>query len=163
DSIHSNSLKLQLKIATSSILDLPDLEREEEYVSAFDLRSKLGLYMTAHEFGDSNKRGAAIIQLQNMIKEAGFERVDDELADFIPMLFEYLVVSEEENERLFRRMAVAISRIRDHINSECPYAVIIYVLMDFIFPEPTKKEIHRLEFDREEADLEDLPYPIMYQ
>jgi len=165
ENIHSNALRIRLYAATSSILDVDEHDRREIYVSTFDLRSKLGLYLTGHEFGDSNKRGAAIIQLQNTISKFGFERVDDELADYIPMLFEFLVVTpEDENTtRLIRRLAVAVQRMKDSIPGENPYAIILYVLMEFIFDEPTKEEIKKLEFDREEADLEDLPYPMLYQ
>lgn len=165
ESIDSNALKMRLYAASSSIFDLDELERQEIYVSTFDLRSKLGLYLTGHEFGDSNKRGAAIIQLQNTISKAGLDRVDDELADFIPMLFEFLVVTpeNENNIRLVRRLAVAIQRMKDNISGDNPYAIILYVLMEFIFDEPTKEEIEKLKFDREEADLEDLPYPMLYQ
>jgi nitrate reductase delta subunit len=35
--------------------------------------------------------------------------------------------------------------------------------MKHVFPTPTKEEIEQLELGREEADLEELPYPIMYQ
>lgn len=165
ENIHSNALKLKLGAGCSAILDMSDQEREETYVETFDLKSKLGLYLTAHEFGDSNKRGGALIQMQKIISKAGFERIDDELADYIPMLFELLVASPDnpENERLVRRLAVAIQRMRNSIAGDNPYAVILFVLMEFVFPEPTKEEIEKLEFEREEADLEEMPYPIMYQ
>src|SRR5699024_9977731 len=165
ENIASNALRIRLYAATSSILDLDEHERKEIYVSTFDLRSKLGLYLTGHEYGDSNKRGPAIIQMQNIISKAGFNRVDDELADYIPMLFEYLAVSpdDENTDRLIRRLAVAVQRMTDHISGDNPYAIILYVVMEFIFDEPTKEEIEKLEFDREEADLEDLPYPMLYQ
>lgn len=165
ENIDSNALKMRLYAASSSVFDLDELERQEVYVSTFDLRSKLGLYLTGHEFGDSNKRGAAIIQMQNIISKAGFDRVDDELADYIPMLFEFLVVTPEDKNsmRLVQRLAVAVQRMKDNISGDNPYAIILYVLMEFIFDEPTKEEIEKLEFDREEADLEDLPYPMLYQ
>ena len=163
DDIYSNALKLKLMIASSSILDLSPQERKETYVSTFDLKSKLGLYLTAHEFGDSNKRGAALIQLQKQISKDGFERMEGELADYIPMLLEYVAISNENNDRLIRRLAVAISGMRSSIAGDNPYAVILYVLMEFVFPEPTAEEMEKLEFEREEADLENMPYPIMYQ
>lgn len=165
ENIHSNALKLKLFAGCSAILDLSDQEREETYVATFDLKSKLGLYLTAHEFGDSNKRGGALIQMQKIISKAGFERIDDELADYIPMLFELLVASPDnpDNERLMRRLAVAIQRMKNSIAGDNPYAVLLFVLMEFVFSEPTKEEIEKLEFEREEADLEEMPYPIMYQ
>lgn len=165
ENVSSAALRIKLHAATSAIYDLGEFERKEIFVSTFDLRSKLGLYLTGHEYGDSNKRGAAIIQLQKIISGAGFERVDDELADYIPMLFEFLVVHPEDENSLWlmRRLAVAIKRMKESIAGDNPFAVILYVLMEFIFDEPTKDEIKRLEFEREDADLENLPYPMLYQ
>ncbi|HLR67474.1 nitrate reductase molybdenum cofactor assembly chaperone [Virgibacillus alimentarius] len=140
-------------------------EMRETYVSTFDLKSKLGLYLTAHELGDSRKRGAALIKLQKMINQAGFERMDGELADYMPMLFEFLAVSPENShhERLQRRLAVAVQRMLNNIPDGNPYTPILTILMRYVFPAPTDEEIEKLEFEREEADLEELPYPIMYE
>src|SRR5699024_12643596 len=103
--------------------------------------------------------------LQNTIRQAGFVSADEELADYIPMLLEFLVVSPEspENDKLLRRLAVAFSRMRNSISGENPYAAILFVLMEYVFPGPTRSEERRMEFEREEADLENMPYPIMYE
>src|SRR5699024_5443836 len=153
----------ELKKSYTPLLHLSAQERQELYVQTFDLKEKLGLYLTAHELGDSNKRGAALIKLQKMINLDGFERVDGELADYIPMLFEFLAVSPEENERLYKRLAVAIQRILKHMEKDNPYHGVLDVLMKHVFPDPTTEEVEALEFNREEADLEEMPYPIMYQ
>src|SRR5699024_5797587 len=128
-------------------------------------KSKLGLYLTAHELGDSSKRGAALIKLQKIINEAGFEREGNELADYMPMLFEFLAVVPDtsNHERLYRRLAVALQRMLNNMEESNPYVGILQILMEVVFPQPTKDEVVMLEFDREEADLEELPYPIMYQ
>lgn len=154
--------RLESIVSIFYLFSLEDLRKM--YVSTFDLRAKNGLYLTAHELGDSSKRGAAIIRLQNIIDEAGYERTDDDLADYIPMLFEFLAVAPESdnNERLIRRLAIAVQRIKNNLPDENPYFNFMELLMEEIFPQPTKKEIQRLEFEREEADLEELPYPIMY-
>ncbi|SFD77558.1 respiratory nitrate reductase chaperone NarJ [Lentibacillus persicus] len=154
--------RLESIVSIFYLFSIEDLRKM--YVSTFDLRAKNGLYLTAHELGDSSKRGAAIIRLQNIIDEAGYERTDDDLADYIPMLFEFLAVAPESdnNERLIRRLAIAVQRIKNNLPDENPYFNFMELLMEEIFPQPTKKEIQRLEFEREEADLEELPYPIMY-
>ncbi|MFC3040626.1 nitrate reductase molybdenum cofactor assembly chaperone [Virgibacillus xinjiangensis] len=164
EKISSLRLRQDLKAAYAPILRLPVHVRRELYVSSFDLKSKLGLYLTAHELGDSPKRGAALIRLQNILADAGYAGVEGELADYIPLLFEFLAITEEnpDHQRLVRRLAVAIKRMSDHIH-DSPFAKILEVLRDYVFPEPTKAEIEKLEFEREEADLEELPYPIMYQ
>ncbi|MBY7142035.1 nitrate reductase molybdenum cofactor assembly chaperone [Virgibacillus sp. NKC19-3] len=165
ENVETRELKQDLIAAYDSLFRLPSQEIRELYVSTFDLKSKLGLYLSAHEFGDSAKRGAALIKLQKIVNQAGFEREGDELADYMPMLFEFLAVAPEskEHERLYRRLGTAIGRMLNNIDAENPYKGILQVLMRHVFPEPTKEEVEKLEFDREEADLEELPYPIMYQ
>ncbi|MFD1360498.1 nitrate reductase molybdenum cofactor assembly chaperone [Lentibacillus salinarum] len=164
EDVTSSGLRNRLKtiVTTFNIFTLEDLRKL--YVSTFDLRAKNGLYLTAHELGDSNKRGAALIKLQKIINQSGYERMDDDLADYIPMLFEFLAVAPEsqDNERLKRRLAVAVQRIMNNLPDENPYFNFLQLLMEVVFPQPTKQEIARLEFEREEADLEELPYPIMY-
>ncbi len=141
---------------------LKDLQ--ETYVATFDLKVKLGLYLTAHEFGDSPKRGAAIIKMQKMVNEAGFERVEGELADYIPMLYEFLAVVEDSTpyERLIKRLSCVTELILTELPEQSPFYPIVAALMEYVFEKPTAEELQEIERNREEADLEELPYPIMY-
>lgn len=162
--VSSETLQGELEAAFSPFFQMTLQETRELYVATFDLKSKLGLYLTAHELGDSRKRGAALIKLQKMINQAGFERNDGELADYMPMLFEFLAAAPDvkDGERLTRRLAVAVQRMHQFIYKDNPYAAILALLMTYAFETPTKEEVEQLAFDREEADLEELPYPIMY-
>src|SRR5699024_10860180 len=90
ENITSIELQQDLRNVFSSLDRYALREIRELYVTTFDLDEKNALYLTAQELGDSTKRGAALIKLQKLINKAGFERVDDELADFIPMLLEFL-------------------------------------------------------------------------
>ncbi|KYC61347.1 Respiratory nitrate reductase delta chain [Heyndrickxia coagulans] len=154
----------QLEQAVQALFCLPLPELQSLYVSTFDLQEKNGLYLTYHEFGDSPKRGAAFIRLQKMINEAGFERADGELADYMPMLFEFLAAASPnaDTERLYKRLAYAVQRISGHLPETSLYAPLFSLLMDQVFEKPGKEEIEALEKQREKADLEDLPYPILY-
>ncbi|MUV36736.1 putative nitrate reductase molybdenum cofactor assembly chaperone NarJ [Lentibacillus sp. JNUCC-1] len=165
EQIDDPELKKELTRATQPLFVLPARDLRELYVNTFDLKSKLGLYLTAHEFGDSPKRGAALIKLQKIVNQTGFEREGEELADYIPMLLELLAVAPElrEDTRLYRRLAVAMQFMIDNIAMENPYGEILRVLTRHIFPEPTEEDIKEIEFNREEADLEELPFPMMYQ
>ena len=140
-------------------------ELQELYVETFDHKEKTSLYLTAHELGDSRKRGFALIQIQNLIVEAGFELMGKELADYIPMLLELLAVaSEDENVgRLKGRLANAIHRIRTHLPDSNPYHQVMDILMTYVFESPSVEELARWEYEREEADLDPLPYPMLYQ
>lgn len=163
--IQRDEVKHKLHQMYKSFFQLSLQDLQELFVDTFDLKEKLGLYLTAHELGDSNKRGAALIKLQKLINTSGFEREEGELADYIPMLFEFLAVAPEtsESKRLYRRLSVAVHRMLSHISKENLYEKVLHLLMTYVFPHPTEEEIKSLEFHREEADLEELPYPIMYQ
>ncbi|WP_241536032.1 nitrate reductase molybdenum cofactor assembly chaperone [Indiicoccus explosivorum] len=157
-------IRQQALAAADAIYSIPLKERMELYVATFDLKTECGLYLSAHEFGDSPKRGAALIRLQKIIGESGYERTDGELSDFIPLLFEFTAVAgaHMEKGRLMKRLGAVTQRIADHLSEEHPYRRILMVLMDAVFEAPTEEELKKMEMDREEADLEDLPYPIMY-
>lgn len=165
ETINDETVKEELKNCYAPLGKVKSIDVQELYVETFDLKSKLGLYLTAHELGDSNKRGAALIKLQKMISQAGFERVGEELTDYIPMLLEFLALSPKtkEVERLEKRISVAINYMLEHIEKENPYAGILSMLMKYVFSPPTEEEMKQLEAGREEADLEELPYPIMYK
>src|SRR5690625_1173431 len=126
----SDEIKQNLIKAYAPLLRLSPQERKELYVETFDLKDKLGLYLTAHELGDSTKRGAALIKLQTLVKDAGFEQVEKELGDYMPMLFEFLAVGSEteEYDRLYKRLAVA-DRKSTRLNSShvaISYAVVCF-------------------------------------
>lgn len=147
------------------LLGFAQKDLQELYVDTFDYKEKTGLYLTAQELGDSRKRGMALIQLQKLIEESGFERLDNELADYIPMLLELLAVAEETEEvkMLHRRLAYSIHRILNHLPRENPYYGILETLMLYVFKKPSKEEIKLVENAWEEADLGQLPYPMLYQ
>jgi len=138
---------------------------QELYVEAFDHQEKTSLYLTAHELGHSRKRGLALIDLQTLILEMGFEPVGRELIDYIPRLLELLAVASDDERlgRLERRLAFAIHRIVKHLSGDNPYRNVLELLLRNVFSAPAEEEMERLAFEREEADLDPLPYPMLYQ
>ncbi|WP_066287751.1 nitrate reductase molybdenum cofactor assembly chaperone [Bacillus sp. FJAT-29937] len=158
--------KLQKEISSrlKILFDRSLIELQELYVETFDYKEKTGLYLTSQELGDSRRRGTALIQLQKLIEKLGFEPVGKELADYIPMLLELIAVAPETEEtlKLERRLAYAINRIFTNLPSSNPYYHVFDLFMTYIFEAPNQEEIARLEKDREDADLDELPYPMLY-
>jgi nitrate reductase molybdenum cofactor assembly chaperone NarJ/NarW len=149
----------------SSLYEMTLSELQILYVETFDYKDKTSLYLTAHEFGDSRKRGNALIRLQKLIYENGMEYEGNNLADYIPMLLEFLAVAPEgeDTNQLSRRLAYAIHRILNHLPNSHPYYQAIELLMLDVFEVPGPEDISLLENEREEADLDELPYPMMYR
>jgi nitrate reductase delta subunit len=163
--IPSAAVRKEVLERTQPLYEMEQKDLQELYVETFDYKEKTGLYLTAHELGDSRKRGAALIKLQKLICEGGFEYEGKELADYIPMLLELLAVApgEENFIRLSRRLSIAIQRILNNLPNSNPYYRAIDLLMMFVFEAPGLVEIARLANEREVADLEELPYPMMYR
>lgn len=162
----SADLKDTLFTCVNSLTQVDIWELREVYVETFDMKESTGLYLTAHEMGDSRKRGAAFIKLQKLVNEAGFERVEGELADYIPMLYELLAVVPDswKIRQLEKRLAFATQRIGDHLNSDNVYKPIFSILMTHVFEALSSKEIEDIENNREIADMEDeMPFPMMYK
>ncbi|MCQ6280579.1 nitrate reductase molybdenum cofactor assembly chaperone [Bacillus sp. EB600] len=149
----------------SPLYELSLKELQELYVETFDYKDNTNLYLTAHELGDSRKRGVALIELQKQIHEAGYECVTKELADYIPMLLELLAVVPEEEKisNLSARLAYAMDRILTNLPNSNPYKKVMELGMIYVFETPELEKISRLEILREEADLNELPYPLMYR
>ncbi|MGG4215936.1 nitrate reductase molybdenum cofactor assembly chaperone [Paenibacillus sp. FSL L8-0638] len=164
EEMKDNELASRFGQAAEAIFSVPPKELQEIYVWTFDWKEKTGLYLTAHELGDSRERGAALILLQHIVRDAGFMMPSGELCDFIPLLYELLAVrSDNVHVRALElRLAAATERIRKHLSEDSPYSELLNFLMTDVFEVPTEEEIRMLESKRESADLDELPYPILF-
>ncbi len=64
-------------------------EAERTYVDLFDLRRRNCLYLTYYAFGDTRKRGMALLRFLHAYKTAGFALVGDELPDHLSVVCEF--------------------------------------------------------------------------
>ncbi|MGO4886419.1 nitrate reductase molybdenum cofactor assembly chaperone [Anaerobacillus sp. MEB173] len=163
--ISSPEVRAEIEQRIKPLFTMNTKELQEIYVQTFDYIDSTGLYMTAHELGDSPRRGDALIRLKEIIREAGYECSSNEIADYIPMLLELLAVEPKVGEKdfLHRRLSYAIYRILKNLAPDNPYHRIVELLMIYAFETPRAEEIAQLENEREEADLDPLPYPMLYQ
>ncbi len=165
EDLDSEVLRQKLNHAMMPLSQLPLSIIKEQYVETFDLKEKTGLYLTAHELGDSRKRGMELITLQTMIQNAGFVYRLDELADYIPLLYEFLAVTEdsEETALLQTRISLVTARIHKFLTEDSLYRAIFSILLDEVFKGIKLEELEKLEQSRENPDLDPMPYPLMYQ
>ncbi|WP_182111802.1 MULTISPECIES: nitrate reductase molybdenum cofactor assembly chaperone [unclassified Actinotalea] len=66
--------------------DLGDLQAQ--YVATFDLKRRCSPYLTYFSYGDTRKRGVALVEFKQACRRAGFEVVDDELPDHLCVVLE---------------------------------------------------------------------------
>lgn len=161
----SGSVRTGLLKAVDGLAELSLREAREQYVAAFDLKDRTGLYLTAHELGDSRKRGIALLELRELLRSHGFEPLHDELPDYIPLLYEWAAVVPRSDSvrQLVDRLAFATERIRQHLPEGNPYKAVFEWLMDAVFEAPTEEMMAQRESGRERPDLDEMPYPLMYK
>lgn len=84
----------------------------QAYVDTFDLRRKCCLYLTYYSFGDTRKRGMALLQFSAAYRAAGFEVADGELPDHLAVVCEFAAATPERGQALLRRHRAGLELLR---------------------------------------------------
>jgi nitrate reductase delta subunit len=71
------------------------------YVETFDLRRRCALYLTYYRYGDTRKRGMAMVEFKAAYRAAGLVPADCELPDYLPMVLDF-AAAHPRGERLLR-------------------------------------------------------------
>jgi nitrate reductase molybdenum cofactor assembly chaperone NarJ/NarW len=87
----------EVRSALERFLDgLPDpLVLRSAYVDTFDLRRKVTLHLTYYEHGDTRRRGAALLRLKRLYREAGLEFDADELPDHLAVMLAFAALAPD--------------------------------------------------------------------
>jgi nitrate reductase molybdenum cofactor assembly chaperone NarJ/NarW len=87
----------EVRSALERFLDgLPDaLLLRAAYVDTFDLRRKVTLHLTYYEHGDTRRRGAALLRLKRLYREAGLEFEADELPDHLAVMLAFAALAPD--------------------------------------------------------------------
>lgn len=159
EQVDSPHISKELQQGISLMQNMGREEIEQCYVKNFDFSEATSLYLTAHEYGDNRARGDALINLRILLASEGYEQNGGELPDFLPLLFEFMADcgNEEKTNLLKPRLAKVIAKIRDHLDSESPYAPIVAAVAA-VLPAPQDQHFP----DWEEADTGEMPYPLQF-
>ncbi|MDN5929522.1 MAG: nitrate reductase molybdenum cofactor assembly chaperone [Pseudonocardia sp.] len=71
----------------------PPTEVAQHYVQTFDLRRRCALYLTYYRYGDTRKRGMAMLRYKIAYRNARFAPTDDELPDYLPLVLEFAALA----------------------------------------------------------------------
>jgi nitrate reductase molybdenum cofactor assembly chaperone NarJ/NarW len=82
---------------------IPLMAIQESYTSAFDFSADTCLYLTYHEHGEARERGAALSKLRQLYKAEGYEQLNSELPDYLPIVLEFLSVCSDETASIVLR------------------------------------------------------------
>jgi nitrate reductase molybdenum cofactor assembly chaperone NarJ/NarW len=102
----------------------PD-EVARHYVATFDLRRRCALYLTYYRYGDTRKRGMAMLTFKAAYRAAGFEPAADELPDYLPLVLDFAAL-HVRGEKLLRAHRADLELLRRGLaQSASPYAGVI--------------------------------------
>jgi nitrate reductase delta subunit len=97
----------------------------QDYVETFDLRRRCALYLTYYRYGDTRKRGMAMVQFKAAYRAAGLVPAEDELPDYLPMVLDF-AAAHPRGEKLLRAhradLELLLRALRD---AGSPYADVV--------------------------------------
>lgn len=95
----------QLRQFLTWLRGTPATEVAQHYVETFDLRRRCALYLTYYRFGDTRKRGMAMLAFKTAYRVEHFEPTDAELPDYLPLVLEFASLSPRGVDLLRSRRA----------------------------------------------------------
>ena len=85
---------------------------QSTYVDTFDLRRRCCLYLSYYFYGDTRKRGMALLRFTHAYREAGFEVAAAELPDHLAVVCEFAAVAPQPGLRLLREHRAGLELLR---------------------------------------------------
>jgi nitrate reductase delta subunit len=100
------------------------LSLAQDYVETFDLRRRHCLHLTYFAYGDTRKRGMALLRFKHAYKEAGVTLDERELPDHLPLLLEFAaIVDPDTGRRLLGEYQPVLELLRRALHEAgSPYA-----------------------------------------
>jgi nitrate reductase delta subunit len=103
----------------------PPADVAQHYVQTFDLRRRCALYLTYYRYGDTRKRGMAMVVFKTAYRDAGFTPIENELPDYLPMVLEFATLCDR-GKRLVRGHRADLELLRCALAAaESPYADVV--------------------------------------
>ena len=110
--------------------ETPLAERQRRYVETFDLDRRTSLHLTYYLYGDTRKRGLALLRLKRLYAAAGLPLEADELPDFLPALLEFASLAPAGyGETLLGEHRIGLELLRLRLEElESPWACLLGML-----------------------------------
>lgn len=109
----------------SWLCSTPPEQVARHYVDTFDLQRRSALYLTYYRYGDTRKRGMAILAFKNAFQSAGFEATDADLPDYLPLVLDFAALTPR-GEALLRAHRADLELLRRALHqADTPYAYVV--------------------------------------
>ncbi|KZS66369.1 MAG: nitrate reductase molybdenum cofactor assembly chaperone [Mycobacterium pseudokansasii] len=94
--IHAGLLEFLYHFRGANLLQL-----QANYVETFDMRRRASLHLTYYAYGDTRKRGMALLRFKHAYRQAATGIGDGELPDYLPLVLEFAaMIDQVQGERL---------------------------------------------------------------
>jgi nitrate reductase molybdenum cofactor assembly chaperone NarJ/NarW len=103
----------------------PPEQVAQHYVATFDLRRRCALYLTYYRYGDTRRRGMAMLTFKAAYRAAGFEPADDELPDYLPLVLDFAALHPRGEKLLRSHRADLELLLRALRQADSPYAGVV--------------------------------------
>lgn len=97
----------------------------QHYVETFDLRRRCALYLTYYRYGDTRKRGMAMLEFKAAYRAAGFTPSEADLPDYLPMVLEFASLAERGMKLIHGHRADLELLRRALVRADSPYAEVV--------------------------------------
>lgn len=92
-------LAAPLRRAVEHLVATPVDQLERDYVTTFDLQRRCSLFLTYFAYGDTRKRGVALVEFKQAYRRAGFEVAAAELPDHLAVVLEFAATAPDDEAR----------------------------------------------------------------
>ncbi|MEO3886364.1 nitrate reductase molybdenum cofactor assembly chaperone [Nonomuraea sp. B5E05] len=142
----------------------PDLAAH--YVATFDLKRRCCPYLTYYAYGDTRKRGAALLRFKHALHTAGFELTDGELPDHLAVVCELSARGAvRQARRLMTEHRAGMEVLRAALEDErSPYADVVAAVLATLPPARAREREAALRLAEQGPPAEAVglePYAIM--
>ncbi|MFC4375198.1 nitrate reductase molybdenum cofactor assembly chaperone [Nocardia halotolerans] len=119
--------------------DTSAIEVAQSYVETFDMRRRASLHLTFYAFGDTRKRGMALLRFKHAYRQAGVELGDEELPDHLPVLLEFAATIDPiGGERLLGEHVPVMELLRLSLgDNNSPYSGVLAAVLATLPPVTT--------------------------
>ena len=123
----------------------PLLAAQEQYVDLFDRGRAHCLHLFEHVHGESRFRGQAMVELAERYAKKGLETGTGELPDYLPLMLEYISISEaDEGLALLQQAAPVIAVIGEKLKrNKSGYAHVLAAIIALSGAKLTTKDIQK--------------------
>lgn len=110
--------------------DTPLPDRQRRYVETFDLDRRTSLHLTYYLYGDTRKRGLALLRLKRLYAAAGLPLAEGELPDFLPAMLEFAASAPDGyGETVLGEHRIGLELLRLRLEQlESPWACLLDAL-----------------------------------